>query len=1205
MNERLSLRAVLVVLGLFILAVPLAAQDFRGTISGSVTDSTGGVLPGVTVTVTNGDTNVASTVVTDSKGSYRVPYLISGTYSVEARLEGLKTAIRKGITIRVGDSLKIDLSMQTGGLEEVISVTAATPLLDTTSGNTGQVIDSKQIDALPLGDGTAYMLSRLAPGIADSSDLHFARPMDNGNLAGIVANGAQGGNEFTLDGAPNRVSPNLPTAGNNSGVVGFSPPSDAIAEFKVQTNSFDAQSGRTAGATVNLALKTGTNDLRGDVAYFNRSDARAMTPLLSKRAGADKPTREYDRYTGAFSGPIVHDRTFFMVAFEKLRDIQPEPSSYTVPTAKMRAGDMSEWAGVQIFDPFTATGSTNARKAFAGNLIPTERINRVAAAYAALYPLPNRPGLEENYFTNMLRPYTYSAVLGKVDHNFTPNNRLFVNAYWNKRQEDRYNWALGAENADNGNIGGFAVTQGFDYRSNTGGTLGFTSVLSSSTVVDVIGAMSKFGEWRKPGGEFDPASLGFSPTAVALMGNYKYLPLITFGGFSTTNANSLLASLGSARADFGTGFNRPFTNISLTPTVSALVRTHALKGGYELLHQQWSIEVPAYGAGRYGFNGAYTRANNSAPTSTVIAQMWAQFLLGLPTVGTGAVAAAGGTASQFEIASKADYRQDTHALFGQDDWQVTPKLTVNGGLRFELDKGMTEADNRNLAGFDATLTSPIAAAALANYTKNPIPQIPVSEFNLHGGVLFEDGPIYSDLHKLMPRAGFAYQLNDKTVIRGGAGLFSYTYYFDAGNQLGFTQPTGIITTDNGGTTFLTDMSNPIPSGQLVQPTGSSLGAATGLGITLGTIVPAERKVPYYTRYQFGGQRDLGAGWVVEAFYVGSRGKHLPVAREINGIPLQYLSTSHTRDTANETLLSQQVPNPFQGLLPGTTMNGATVARSQLLRPYPQYLGGSANGSLTGTVSVGTEEYAGSDRYDAGTIRIEKRFARGDSLVASYTRSHETDKLNYLNPGDGVLENRVSPNDRPNRATLGATFALPFGRGQKFGSEWRGFTDAILGGWSISTTYQYQSGFPLLWNNNVYYDPNRDPRDLHSYIGKHQACGVAGLDPNCPAWDTSGFYVSGGTGRSDPQISLANNVRYFPSTLPNVRTDQLNLMDVGIYKTFALMSGMRFQLRIEAINALNYTVLWNPNLTPSSASFGIVNQDRNNPRDIQIGGKLSF
>src|SRR6185436_16700393 len=351
---------------------------------------------------------------------------------------------------------------------------------DSTTGVTGQVIDSNQIQQLPLGDGTAYMLTRLAPGVVDSSDLHFSRPMDNGNLAGIVANGALGGNEFTLDGASNRVSPNNTSPGNNSGVVGFSPPSDAISQFRVQTNAFDAQSGHTAGATVNLALKSGTNDWKGAVSYFNRSDARSATPLLSKRAGAEKPTREYNRYTGTFSGPIIRDRTFFMVSFERLKDIQPEPSSYTVPTMKMRQGDLSEWTGTanQVYDPLTATGTNLARTAFAGNIIPSNRINPIARAYAALYPEPNQPGLEDNYFTNMLRPYDYNAVLIRGDHNFNGSNKLFLNAYWNKRQEDRYNWALGAANATGeGEIGGFLVTKGFDYRSNKGATLGYTTLL--------------------------------------------------------------------------------------------------------------------------------------------------------------------------------------------------------------------------------------------------------------------------------------------------------------------------------------------------------------------------------------------------------------------------------------------------------------------------------------------------------------------------------------------------------------------------------------------------------------------------------------------------------------------------------------------------------------------------------------------------------
>jgi Carboxypeptidase regulatory-like domain len=250
--------------GMLALATTAGAQDFRGAITGVIKDSTGGVLPGVTVTVTNADTRVSQTAVTDSDGAFQVLYLNSGTYTVEAELSGFKKIVRTGHTVRVGDVLRIELALEAGGLEETIQVTADQPLLDTSTGISGTTIDSKQIAELPLGDGTAYMLTRLAPGIVDSSDLHFARPMDNGNLAGIVANGVQGGNEFTIDGAPNM---------SNGRGVGFSPPSDAISEFKVQTNAFDAQTGHTAGAVVNLALKSGTNSLRFQSGYFNRTTA--------------------------------------------------------------------------------------------------------------------------------------------------------------------------------------------------------------------------------------------------------------------------------------------------------------------------------------------------------------------------------------------------------------------------------------------------------------------------------------------------------------------------------------------------------------------------------------------------------------------------------------------------------------------------------------------------------------------------------------------------------------------------------------------------------------------------------------------------------------------------------------------------------------------------------------------------------------------
>jgi hypothetical protein len=529
-------------------------------------------------------------------------------------------------------------------------------------------------------------------------------------------------------------------------------------------------------------------------------------------------------------------------------------------------------------------------------------------------------------------------------------------------------------------------------------------------------------------------------------------------------------------------------------------------------------------------------------------------------------------------------------VFVQDDWRLSRKLTVNLGVRLEVEQAMTEAEDRNLAGFDAAAVSPIEAAAQAAYARNPIPEIPAGQFRVPGGVRFAQGSIYNTLVKALPRAAVSYLVGERTVLRAGLGLFSYPFYFDAGNQAGFSQPTDIVTSTNG-STFLTDLSNPIPGGRLVAPVGSSLGLGTFLGGTIGTVVPSERKAPYYTRWQASVQRDLGRGWLMELTYVGSRGRHLPVLREINGIPFRFLSNSPTRDAAHESFLSAQVPNPFQGLLPGTSFNGATIARSQLLRPFPQFQ------------SVVTEEYVGSDRYHAGTVVLQKRFTRGNSLLLTYTRSRLRDELNFLNPADPVLEERVSPDDRPNRLTVGATYKLPFGPGERWGSGWSGLAKAALAGWQLSGTYQYQTGFPLSFNGNIYFDPAQDPRSLRSNIGESADCGVAGLD--CPAWDTSGFLIPGGTGRTDPRLQLGNNVRYFPSTLPDVRTHDLHLLDLGLYKTFSLPRDMRLQVRVEMLNALDYTVLWNPNLDPRNASFGLVNQDRNNPRDVQIGARLTF
>ncbi len=425
----------------------------------------------------------------------------------------------------------------------------------------------------------------------------------------------------------------------------------------------------------------------------------------------------------------------------------------------------------------------------------------------------------------------------------------------------------------------------------------------------------------------------------------------------------------------------------------------------------------------------------------------------------------------------------------------------------------------------------------------------------------------------------------------------------------------LTTLDNGLTFTGATLTNPIPSGGLTQPVGSALGLASALGQNLtgnspgaggqqatNNLVQPDRQSPYYTRWEFSVQHDFGSGWVAAATYIGSSGRNLPVFRDINNIPIQYLSTSRLRDAANETFLTQNVTSPFTGLLPGSTINGATVQRQQLLRPFPEF----------GT--FGIEQYTGSDTYHAGTIQLDRHFRNGNSFTVQYTRSRLRDRLKYLNPADDILEDRVSPNDRPNRLSIGSSLLLPIGRGRHWGSAWHGPVDAVLGGWQVTGTYQYQSGFPLTWNATYFDSSCGDPASLVSNIGKTVNNRILGLD--VPAWDISCFYFHDAAvqtagaddpvkQRADARIQLANNVRYFPSTLPDVRTHQLHLMDLGLFKNFSLPGRMRLQVRMEIINALNYTVLWNPGVNPRDATFGIINQDRNNPRDLQIGLRLTF
>src|SRR6266540_2921067 len=532
--ERVCLALALSVLA----AASATAQDPRGAITGHINDTSGGRLPGVTVTATNVATNVGSTTVTNNEGAYTIPYLTAGLYAVRVELSGFKKIVREGIEVRIGDRLTLDFSMDVGQLEETVLVTAQSPLLEMGSASAGQVIDEKRIALMPLSDGNPFVLSRLVPGVAFTGDLKFSRPFDNAGTSGINADGASGGNEFTLDGSPNM------TSGRR---VAFVPP---------------------AGAVLNVTLKSGTNSLKGEGYYYLRRDELSATDFFVNKSGASKPDLKYNRPGGYLGGPVRSNRTFFFTAVEWLYDTFPEPLPQTVPTQAMRNGDFSSLLalGTVIYDPATATlvGGRVVRQPFPGNIIPSNRINPIAAAVLKYYPLPNQAADNQgrnNFFYVNPRDDTFYSTSTRIDHRLTDKQQLFVRYTRNDRRESR--------NAIYGEVNGIIPNGNFLYRTNDGVTYDHVYTMTSRTLLDVRAGWQRFKEpnVRQHEGIFDPSTLGFSPAVAGLFGGVKYFPHFDFDQFSDLGEN--LSSVTN------------HSIYSFQPTLTRIFGSHSLRTGYD------------------------------------------------------------------------------------------------------------------------------------------------------------------------------------------------------------------------------------------------------------------------------------------------------------------------------------------------------------------------------------------------------------------------------------------------------------------------------------------------------------------------------------------------------------------------------------------------------------------------------------------------
>src|SRR5215475_8700236 len=833
MKEKLRHHYCRIALLLLSLAVTAGAQEFRGSITGRITDPTGAALPGTSVSLKNVETNIIATVTTNEDGSYNFPLLQPGKYQLSVTQQGFKAAQRENIELRIADKLTLDVKLEVGAATESVQIVGSSQALETGSVSVGTVISSQQISELPLTEGTAYQLATLAPGIFYTGNPLFTGPTSNGNLSAFRSNGATGRNQITLDGSPNFAF---------DGGVGFSPPSDAVQEFKVQTSVFDAQQGYAAGATVNVAVKSGTNNLHGSLWYFNRDRSRTANNFFSNRTGQDRPERTYHRFGGVANGPVYipklyngRDRTFFLFSYERLKDSVAEPQLFTVPTEKMRRGDFSDLLALStptlIYDPATApqtgTGNFN-RTAFPGNIIPAGRLNPIAVEYFKYYPLPNASGNADgtnNYFSNMIRRQNYRAYLTRIDHKISEKQTIFGKYFRSFNPEDRYDWA--------GVVNGFPITKGFEFRTNDGGNIDYTVTLTPTLVLDLRAGVNRFAQERRPGAEFDPARLGFTGQALAVMRGYQYLPRFDIRTYDAVRP--IRSVLGSNRADYDEGLLRPFQMASFQPTLTKIFGNHATKYGYDFRVIRENFTSDGYQGGRFFFDGVYTSpaSNSSSTIRNAYGRDVAAFLLGIPSA-----------SSQSAIDNSSSYSVQSlfHGFFFHDDWRVTSKLTLNLGLRYELETGVTERYNRIVRGIDLATPSPIEAAAKAAYTSayNAAPSnfpLPPDQFRVRGGITFADdnnrGVWEADKSNWQPRIGAAYKLTEKTVLRGGFGIFMAPFQIETPFQPGFSGSTPFVPTNDNGRTFIATLRNPFPNGLVTSP-GASLGPLTSIGLALGS-----------------------------------------------------------------------------------------------------------------------------------------------------------------------------------------------------------------------------------------------------------------------------------------------------------------------------------------------------------------------------------
>lgn len=1144
-----------------------AAQDARGRISGRVLDPSGSTVPAVTVAVTNTKTGVRVAATTNDAGMYDILYLQPGVYDLSATVTGFKSYERKALEVRVGDQLAVDISLQVGETTESITVSGQPSLLETSTASVGRVVDSRRIVDLPLPGGNALSLARLAPGVINlSPPNHPSLGPAPEMLSQLSVNGVRSGNiEFTVDGVPSMWGTN----------AAYAPPTEMVAEFKVQTATYDASVGRAPGGNVNVVLRTGTNQFHAALQWFHNDQHLQSLDLFQrqnlynpatglvtdKKINSVKPLNILNRFGGTFSGPVLlpkvydgRNRTFWIYSYEGLTrpGFAGGNSFYTVPTLAERRGDFSELLPLgnvyQVYDPTTtvaAGGGRFSRQPFAGNVIPHSRLDKTALALLPYWPDPNTQGTidnRNNYTRPQITQNNYHSQTVKVDHNFSEKHRAFG------RYSQWYNLFSSTQTFPN------IATGTNRYRYNYGAVLDDVYVISPTLLNNVRAGFTRFEQ------RFDPISQGFDYTAVgfsktladAIDPQARAFPALQIAGYTNLGpaySSRVVSNYFTVSNDLNWNRGRH------TVKIGAEFRVYR-EQNYNLLPMLPTLT----------FNSGYTGGPLDNSPAAPIGQGLASFLLGIPS--GGGVSASDSSAEQSR----------TTAFYIQDDWRVSSRLTVNLGLRYDYDSPITERYNRSVRDFDFVTPNPEGARAIANYAKNPLPELPVSQFAVNGGLTFAGvgGNPRSlwepDKNNFAPRIGLAYTIFDKTVIRAGYGIFVVPVGVDRSsvNQTGYTLRTSLVASTDNGQSYVASLANPFPNGWPAAP-GSSLGLRTNVGQAVSYFRPKSVN-GYMQRWSVSIQRRIPGEFVFDIGYIGNRGTKLEMTRQYDEIPGSLLSTSPVRDLQTVNYLTAQVRNPFYPL-PGTGLAGTNVARSQLLRPYPQFTG------------ISSTEPQGYSWYHSLQTTVERRLRAGFTFQFNYTFSKMMEAAR-LNAQDPVPVNVISDLDRRHRAALSAIYELPFGPGKPLLRQSRGFLKHVAAGWQLQSVLQANTGPALGFGDALLTE------DIRSVA-------LSGSEQTLNRWfNTAAF-------NRNPAQQLQYNLMTMSSRFSGVRAPGVQIWDLSAVKNFSITERLRLQFRTEFLNALNHSNLALPNTNPTNSLFGRITATNGFPRYIHFGLKLTY